>query len=972
MRRSTAIFFCMLLAASAMMISPTGLAIDQGTRSDPIDDPDLPPIGFYRGILPIPADNESLDSAYLNVSSHSQFVPIWGKPSPFYNLSSDLEGWWGDTFVDDLVRGNGMFPLIHLNFYRKEGGQLVVDSPANISSPSLNNTAWRNTYKKAALDVLNTERPRYISIGNEVNRWFEEYGATDPDNGFHLYVSLYEEIYTELKAVSPETEVFCTFSREMVSEGREADLSVLELFNPSKMDILMFTTYPYALPSVSEPADLPDDYYLKAFDHIDDMRIGFSEIGWPSDPSYGGEQGQVDLIENITWRLTMDRGMALHMLGWARLADLPGGDQTGLRYRNGTDKLSLDAWMMNEPPSYNTSGRQITLAEDFGTHILDLSTIFYDPDPWDRLSFTVWNGTNWTREMTTNVGITINGHSMELRSIENRTGSRMFQVMVADWQGETDTTFFQVTLTDVNDPPIYLGDDEPYLFLEDHVVNLDLVPVVEDSDDYPSSLDIEVIRSPHLKVGGSHLIMTIQTLEYDWYGTTYIEFRVSDPSGLYFEINKTVEVIPVNDPPEISGTASVSLEEDGQAVLNLSGWGSDVEGDPLEWGYHNPIPENISVDLKGYELRIIPAEDWSGQVMITLILSDGMDNTTYPVLVKVEPVNDAPTFQQPEVIVIEEDGVALVDLESLFPDDPDGDRVHWEVGIFSDLIQTSTVIGDDTLRVQPVLNGFGEGYVNISLVDYRGARLERRFPITVTPVNDPPLFIAGDDWVIDMEWGGSVEFDLGENPFVLEDIDTPMNRLVAVTDSEYCAVDGLLVNLTLPAGYKDVEFQVSITVHDDQGGVSEVNVLTVRVQGAQGVHVLNLTLVDLVESKGRFELRATGGSGQTIWVVFSDSSSYRMVEVGSGTYGLILNDPGWEDGQIVSYHLSMTEGGPNDSIYPASEFTYLVIEEEDDPIPTLVMILIGLVVLGVSIILFATFKKSGADELRYDEVTYEE
>ncbi len=972
MRRSISIFFCMLLAASAMMISPAGLATDQRTRSDPIDDPELPPIGFFKGILPVPADGESFDSVYLNTSSHSQFVPIWGKPSPFYNLSDDLGGWWGDTFVDGLVRGNGMFPLIHMNFYKKEGGQLVLDSPTNISSPSLNNTAWRNTYKKAALDVLNTERPRYLSIGNEVNRWFEEYGTTDPDNGFQLYVSLYEEIYTELKAVSPETEVFCTFSREMVSEGREADLSVLELFNSSRMDLLMFTTYPYALPSVSEPADLPDDYYLKALDHMDDKRIGFSEIGWPSDPFFGGERGQVDLIENITWRLTMDQGMALHMLGWAWLTDLPGGDQTGLRYRNGTNKLSLDAWMMNNPPSYNTSGRQITLSEDFGTHILDLSTIFYDPDPWDRLSFTVWNGTDWTNGTTTNVEISIEGHEMELRSLDNITGSRMFQVRVTDWNGETNTTFFQVSLTDINDPPVYLGDDEPIVFLEDHMVNLDLVPVVDDVDDLPYSLDIEVIESPKLQVSGNLLRMTIQTQEYNWYGDTFIEFRVVDTRGLYAEVNKTVNVIPVNDPPMIDGIASVTLQEDGHHTLNISGWGSDIEGDPLAWGFNNPNPENIDLVLNGSDLRIVPAADWSGQQLITLMLDDGTDTTNHSLMIKVESVNDPPTFILPDTIVMDEDQVVMFDLEVLLPQDPDGDRIHWEVGEYSSLIQTATVLEGGTLRIQPVHNGNGEGWVNLSLVDHPGARRERSFHISVTPVNDPPLFIAGDDWSIDMEWGGSLEFDLGVDPFILEDIDSDLDSLVAVTNNEYCSITGLLVNLTLPQGFKEEELEIAFIIRDDQGGISDPGTLTVRIEGIQYVRSLNITLLDILDSEGRLLLRATGGPGQTIWVVFSDGNSYPMVESKYGSYDLILVDLNWEDGQMVSYHLSMTEDGPNDTIYPASEFTYKIPPAQDEQFPTLVMVLLGLVILGVAIIMFAIFKKGTVDELKYDGAIYEE
>ena len=120
MRRTSALITCMLILLSSLFISYQTSSAEGITRIDPVDDPELPPIGFFKGILPTPSDGESFGSAYENTSSHSQFVPIWGKPSPFYNLSDDLEGWWGDTFVDDLVRGNGMFPLVHMNFFRKD------------------------------------------------------------------------------------------------------------------------------------------------------------------------------------------------------------------------------------------------------------------------------------------------------------------------------------------------------------------------------------------------------------------------------------------------------------------------------------------------------------------------------------------------------------------------------------------------------------------------------------------------------------------------------------------------------------------------------------------------------------------------------------------------------------------------------------------------------------------------------------
>ena len=85
---------------------------------------------------------------------------------------------------------------------------------------------WRLQYKRAVIESVEAAKPAYLSVGNEVNRWYEKYGYEE-DNGFKHWVSLYEEIYNEVKTLSPETKVFCTFSREIVSENREADMNVL-------------------------------------------------------------------------------------------------------------------------------------------------------------------------------------------------------------------------------------------------------------------------------------------------------------------------------------------------------------------------------------------------------------------------------------------------------------------------------------------------------------------------------------------------------------------------------------------------------------------------------------------------------------------------------------------------------------------------------------------------------------------------
>ncbi|MGC9054904.1 MAG: hypothetical protein ACP5KS_13595, partial [Candidatus Hydrogenedens sp.] len=201
----------------------------------PLDMHQLPIRGFFMGLLPIPARGQSFEDAYLQASHYSEFVPVWGKPSTFYNLANDLKGEWGQVFVQDLVRNKGMFPIIHLSFF---GSGLTLVIPPGIENASLSDVTWRSEYKKAVLDVIKTVRPLYLSVGNEVNRWYEKYGLEGP-NGFHYFISLYEEIYDDAKKLSPEIKLFCVFAREIVSENREADLEILRLFNPDKMDLLV-------------------------------------------------------------------------------------------------------------------------------------------------------------------------------------------------------------------------------------------------------------------------------------------------------------------------------------------------------------------------------------------------------------------------------------------------------------------------------------------------------------------------------------------------------------------------------------------------------------------------------------------------------------------------------------------------------------------------------------------------------------
>jgi hypothetical protein len=308
----------------------------------PLDSPQLPERGFYMGVLPVPATGQSFADAYMQAAAYAEFVPVWGKPSPFYDMSDDLSGSWGKSFVKDYTRGNGMFPLVQFSFYG-QGMTLVL--PPGMASATLSDQEWRSSYKDAILDTVKSVRPLYLSVGNEVNRWYEKYGASASDpSGFQNFVSLYEDIYDSVKELSNQTQVFCVFSREIVSEYREADLSVLNMFDSSKLDMLAFTSYAFAVQGINRPSDVPDDYFSRALSIMPGKKIGFTELGWPSMDALGGEQGQADFLADVAGRLTTGQGVQLQMLAWAWLHDVDANDHTGLITIGGSEKLAYSVW----------------------------------------------------------------------------------------------------------------------------------------------------------------------------------------------------------------------------------------------------------------------------------------------------------------------------------------------------------------------------------------------------------------------------------------------------------------------------------------------------------------------------------------------------------------------------------------------------------------------------------------------------
>ncbi|MFO8050521.1 MAG: tandem-95 repeat protein [Thermoplasmatota archaeon] len=941
----------------------------------PIDDPRTPPWGYYKGILPTPKQGGDITLTYENASTFTQMVPVWGRPSPFYNLSEDLNGAWGDLFVDQLIRENGMFPLVHMNFH---GTGMSLVSPPELPSATLSDPDWRALYIQSAKDIVNASGPRYLSIGNEVNRWFEEYGMDRLDpNGFQNYISLYNETYDAIKALSPDTRVFCTFSREIVKDNREANLSILEHFDPDRMDVLVFTSYPFAVSGINRAADMDDDYYFRAFSHFSNKPFGLSEVAWKADPAFGGERGQSDFVSDLFSRFTAS--MDVEFLSWNWLHDLGTNDLTGLKDMQGNERSAYRTWINNTEPSYDRHNRTIELMEDFGTYTYDLNRTFFDPDPLDTLEFSVFNGTDYSNYTETKVKAEIIGSDLILTSIQDVFGVCQLNIRAEDWSGLTNWTIIQITIENINDAPKKIENfPDPHRFSEGQSSYMDISYYIMDPDHPFMLLNGEIIESPDLVASIDLLTspyLTLYSQEVDWFGETHVKMNISDPEGAFLIVNLSVSVTPVNDPPISNAPSSMEIEEDHNITVDLSEWFVDPDGDALTFELFVSDPSNIYLDLNRTFLLISSAENWHGTAQLTVNASDGSSYVRWTTTIRVISVNDDPVLKNISRIDILEDQDRYLPLSLFEPTDPDEDTLYISILNFSENLWSVSILPNETIHIKPVRDRNGNAHFTMRLEDGRGGTAEMKVEVRIEPVNDAPIFIVPPNWTAEVEPGGYREIDLSGAPYLVEDVDHDLGSLEVSSDYELIEFDGLLMNITLPEDISSTEFTIGIHIRDPMGAASEERELTVKVVDLEDepIQVDNITITS---ENGVIEIRVEGDPYQDIWAVISGEggiiASYRIEEItpGSGSYELNIDDLDRENGEILEVHLSTEEGGNNDSNLPASPFTYnkRVEDEGDDPegsVFTIVLIAV-LVVVAVLLLLGIWSRRKGKRISEFD------
>lgn len=551
---------------------------------------------------------------------------------------------------------------------------------------------------------------------------------------------------------------------------------------------------------------------------------------------------------------------------------------------------------------------------------------------------------------------------LSLRALPSATGTATVTVTVTDGEGATFSRSFEVTIIESNRPPTITA-------IGDHTIKEDgstgaLGFTIGDPDTPIGALnltatssdpDVLPLASIVLLGEGENRTLTLTPRANRFTTTAPITIVLSVSDGEFnASTSFTLSVNAVNDPPTMDsipglpirlGSAieeivlsgiSAGPEEAGQSIV-LSADSSESSKVQAEIVYSSP--ESVG------RLRLLPQPGARGELVVTLTLRDsggtansGDDESMILIPMSVAAAEVPPTLDPISNVSIDEDsGEYVVGLVGIgFGRTPEAGETLQITAVsgLPDLTGAIQVLysspnSTGELRFTPAPNAnsssFGPASIDVTVErlhpDGRASpKTARRFLLTVSPVNDPPLIGPIADMVLEAGVPNTVLNLTGISAGPAEEANEPLN-VTAISGNEGVVVVSILpadgVNpwrLSLSRGPDTGASEITVTVND--GGLSakttlRVTIVTVPAQLSWdtpgeivygtplGPDQLNATADVLgnmtyslpagtVLHAGNHALTATftpsdGGQEQSIWTVISVRKQELIVEADDKT-----------------------------------------------------------------------------------------
>jgi len=224
--------------------------------------------------------------------------------------------------------------------------------PPAIAHETFAGPSVRHALREQALMVVREGRPDFLSLGVEINGYYE----SQPED-FDNFVSLHKEIYDEVKRIAPETVVMPSFNLEAIQgllrgvnpySDHGPQWFLIDKFEPS-LDAVAFSTLPF--PVFYRPIQIPADY-IPQIQRYTSRPIVLSEIGWTTSVQDGSDEQQQAEYVAIMARQAL-RTPQLKVMAWTIFFDagdgsifdsFPAFKYLGLLTPEGQPKPAFTTW----------------------------------------------------------------------------------------------------------------------------------------------------------------------------------------------------------------------------------------------------------------------------------------------------------------------------------------------------------------------------------------------------------------------------------------------------------------------------------------------------------------------------------------------------------------------------------------------------------------------------------------------------
>ncbi|MDH3249446.1 MAG: Ig-like domain-containing protein, partial [Acidimicrobiia bacterium] len=330
------------------------------------------------------------------------------------------------------------------------------------------------------------------------------------------------------------------------------------------------------------------------------------------------------------------------------------------------------------------------------------------------------------------------------------TGPDALTYQICDGAGLCDTASVSITVDPVDDPPVANPDSASTP--EDVPTTIDVTFNDTDPDGDLDPASVTIITGPS---NGTAVPNGDGTVTYtpaaDYNGPDGFTYQVCDATALCSTSTFSVTVTPTPDAP-FATDDSVSTAEDHSATWDVTANDTDLDNDLVPSSVTiqaYPNHGSVSVDPATGEIRYRPDADYNGPDSFTYQVCDTTGECdTATVTIRVSARNDAPVAEDDVLVVAEDSGGGVI----VIANDHDIDSILSTAGI-TILTQpshgTATVDpSTGTITYVPDPDFHGEDVIEYQVCDPDSACDVAEIRVTVTPVNDPPVYTGSPIYAI--------------------------------------------------------------------------------------------------------------------------------------------------------------------------------------------------------------------------------